>query len=100
LFQAAEIGSFELLMLREVTNHPSEDGRWSHSSKWVLLGDSFDIYNRLYDEQQASRRRHLNAQFSLESLQNLNTTLSETWRVDSELPVFFALFLRFLPLGY
>lgn len=81
------IESLELLMLREDTNHPSEDGRWSHSSRWVSLGDSFDLYNRLYDEQQASRRRRSNPQSSLESLQTLNTTLSKAWRVDSHLPL-------------
>jgi hypothetical protein len=78
---------------------------WSTNIEGMSLEESFDLYNRLYDEQQAiieSGEDIGTLTLGLKSFPNLErvTISSETWRIKPPFPKFPTPLFRSLPLGF
>ncbi|KAF2995070.1 hypothetical protein E8E13_002544 [Curvularia kusanoi] len=78
---------------------------WGSSHQEMSLEESFDLYNRLYDEQQAiitSGEDVETLTLGLTSFPNLDrvTISSETWRIKPLFPRFSTPFFRSLPPGF
>lgn len=78
---------------------------WGSNSKEMTIEESFDLYNNLYDEQQAiikSREDFETLTLGLASIPNLEriTISSETWRMKPLFPRFPTPFFRSLPPGF
>jgi hypothetical protein len=78
---------------------------WGANTEEMSLEESFDLYNRLYDEQQAIIESGEDAEtltLGLTSFSNLErvTISSETWRIKPLFPRFPTPFFRSLPPGF
>lgn len=78
---------------------------WGANTEEMSLEESFDLYNRLYDEQQAIIESGEDAEtliLGLTSFPNLErvTISSETWRIRYLFPRFPTPFFRSLPPGF
>jgi hypothetical protein len=78
---------------------------WGSNSGEMTLEESFDLYNRLHDEQQAiikSGEDFETLTLGLSSFPNLErmTISSETWRIKPLFPRFSTPFFRSLPFGF